>query len=267
MPVLLLGALLSSCTVHPISSSFSDSFSSYSSDSSSLSSQSSSSILTSSFSDPSSSSNSSISLTSTSSSISSSSSQSSETSPYRRISPVKTSGDQLPVYNVGGTVNRTLYRSSVSNPDTWYTAYEDVALYYLGFGGLPANYVFGTGSGEKASAYASFGNKARLYTDYFNRTDGYMAALPTPNAYRYFEADIGGTSDYASNPKWSRGTYRLVIIPGGLKQYGKDVSLFYTTDHYYSFQECYNYAGGWGDIFDGERSGYGKYVKPVTITL
>jgi len=198
---------------------------------------------------------------------SSSTPTSSSISNYRRIAPVKAVGDSLSVYNLDGTVNRSLYRSSIANENTWYTSYEDVALYYLGFGGLPANYVLGTGSLEKASAYASFGTKARLYTDYYTRADGYMTAFPAPNAYRYFEADIGGTSDYASGSAWNRGTYRLVIIPGGLQQYGTDFSIFYTTDHYVSFRECYNYADGWSSVFDGEGSGYGSYVTPSTVTL
>jgi len=205
--------------------------------------------------------------TSSSSSSSGSSSQSSESSPYKRISPIKASGNTLTVYSIDGTVDRTLGKSSASDSSTWYTDYEDVALYYQGFGSLPANYHFGTDSGDKSEAYASFGTKARLYTGYYTRTDGYMAAIPTPNAYSYFEADIGGTSAYAAGPSWNRGAYRLVVVPGGLKQYGADPVLFYTTDHYYSLQECYNYAGGWSGVFDGESTGYGTYIKPVTVTF
>jgi len=203
-----------------------------------------------------------------SSSISSSSSSTSEASAaYRRIAPVEASGNTLTVYSIDGTVDRTLGKSSVSDSSTWYTDYEDVALYYQGFGSLPANYCYGTDSSAKSSAYATYGTKARLYTEYYTRTDGYMTAFPTPNAYSYFEADIGGTSAYAAGPSWNRGTYRLVVIPGGLQQYGADPVLFYTTDHYSSFQECYNYAGGWSGVFDGESTGYGTYATPTTVTL
>lgn len=145
--------------------------------------------------------------------------------------------------------------------------YEDVALYYLGFDELPANYVFGTTSSSKSTAFNTYGTKGRLYTDYYSRTDGYMTAIPTPNAYSYFEIDIGGTSAYAASASWNRGTYRLVVVPGGLQQYGTDPILFYTTDHYASFSECYNYANGWSNVFDGESSGYGTYAKPTTVSL
>jgi hypothetical protein len=186
---------------------------------------------------------------------------------YYRVHPVKSAdGQSLSVYNTDGTVNRTLQKSSTSDESTWYVDYEDVALYYQGFGSLPANYHFGTDSSDKKEAYASFGKKARLYTDDYTRTSGYMSAFPTPNQYRYFEADIGGTSSYASSSSWSRGTYRLVIVYDGFKQYNStDTVIFYTTDHYSSFRECYNYAGGWSNLFNGEDSGYGSYVMPETV--
>jgi hypothetical protein len=170
------------------------------------------------------------------------------------------------VYNTDGTVNRTLKKSSNSDRSTWYVDYEDVALYYQGFGSLPVNYHLGVESSDKAAAYSVYGNKARLYTNDYSRTTGYMTAFPTPNAYSYFEADIGGTSSYASSSSWNRGAYRLVIVYEGFKQYGNtDTVIFYTTDHYDSFQECYNYAGGWSDVFNGEGSDYGTYTIPTTM--
>lgn len=208
--------------------------------------------------------------TSSSSSVSSPVSSSTSTSSSAvRIAPVKSSdGSTLSIYNVDGTVNRTLKKSTTSDSSTWYVDYEDVALYYQGFGTLPANYHYGTDSSDKSEAYAAFGTKARLYTADYTSSTGYMSAFPTPNEYRYFEADIGGTSSYAASSSWNRGTYRLVLVYKGFQQYNStDTVIFYTTDHYASFKECYNYANGWSGIFDGETSGYGTYVTPTTITL
>ena len=60
---------------------------------------------------------------------------------HYRINPVSATGDSLNVYNLDGTIEKTLERSSVDDSSTWYVDYRDVALYYLGYGEVPANYV------------------------------------------------------------------------------------------------------------------------------
>lgn len=202
---------------------------------------------------------------------------------HYRINPVSATGDTLNVYNLDGTIEKTLRKSSESDSSTWYVDYRDVALYYLGYGELPANYCYydqstdSSGNQSKADAYDTFGNKARLYTKTYTRTDGYAVAFDNPNEYRYFEADIGLDSKYAKSANWNRGSGRLVILYKGLRAYGTDTpTIFYTEDHYASFRECYNYwnfsstqvgDGGYGPIFNGEGSGYGNYIAPTTISI
>ena len=226
------------------------------------------------------SSSSSSSPSSTPSSVSSSSSSSSTSATYLatssyRIRPVTSSGSSVSVYNVkvttAGVVSSSIVKTLSKN--TTYTSYEDVALYYQAFKALPQNYVYGTSSSVKSSAYATWGKNARLYTQTYTRTDGYTTYLPTLYSYSYFEADIGGTSAYAASSSWDRGTYRLVIVPSGVKCYGvqNDSALFYTTDHYAHFQECLNFSGGWGTKFDGQSgSGSGTWAshgQPATVSL
>lgn len=202
---------------------------------------------------------------------------------HYRINPVSAAGDSLNVYNLDGTIEKTLERSSVDDSTTWYVDYRDVALYYLGYGELPANYVYydqtssSTESQSKSSAYNTFGNKARLYTKDYYRNDGYAASFDNPNEYHYFEADIGLDSSYAGSRNWNRGQGRLVILYRGLQAYGTNTpTLFYTNDHYDSFRECYNYwnfsasqigDGGFGPTFNGEGTTHGSYVAPTTISL
>jgi hypothetical protein len=186
------------------------------------------------------------------------------------------SGSLVSVYNVSylngigiGTYARTLTEGS------YYTDYEDVALYYQAFKALPGNYYDTSADStsgyttSKKMCYGLYGNVCRLYTKYYSRTDGYVSYLPELNTVSYFEADIGLDSSYASGTSWNRGTARLVIVPGGAKLYGSDPILFYTADHYESFRECYNYAEGWGPYFDGEDStyGYGEWTEATTLTL
>ena len=202
---------------------------------------------------------------------------------HYRINPVSATGDTLNVYNLDGTIEKTLRKSSESDSSTWYVDYRDVALYYLGYGELPANYCYydqstdNSGNQSKADAYDTFGNKARLYTKTYTRTDGYAAAFDNPNEYRYFEADIGLDSSYAKSRNWNRGQGRLVILYKGLQAYGTDTpTIFYTEDHYSSFRECYNYwnfsstqvgDGGYGPLFNGEGTSAGSYIAPITISL
>ncbi|MBP5090934.1 MAG: hypothetical protein J6328_00010 [Bacilli bacterium] len=201
---------------------------------------------------------------------------------HYRIEPVKAIGDTLNVYNLDGTIKKTLRKSSEDDPSTWYVDYKDVALYYLGYDELPANYVYmdntddAAKSRAKREAFEAFGSKARLYTNDYTSRSGYMASIPTPNEYRYFEADIGIDSSYARSANWNRGSGRLLIIYKGLGAYGIMPTIFFTDDHYSSFSECYNYGdfsqtivgdGGFGPKFDGEGDDFGTYLSPMTITI
>jgi hypothetical protein len=187
-----------------------------------------------------------------------------------RIKPVVASGSSVNVYNVSyksglykGTVVKTLTKGSV------YTDPEDVALYYQAWKALPVNYLHYTSSSLKSvkkKAYAAYGNKARLYTEY-SRTNGYTQYFPTLNTYYYTEADIATSSSYASGPTWNRGTGRLVIVPSGAKCYNDGAFIAKTTDHYAHFAEFYNRYNGFGSLFNGQNgSGYGAWSQAATVT-
>ena len=198
---------------------------------------------------------------------------------YYRVTPVKAEGDSLPVYNLDGTVNKTLKKSTVDDPSTWYVDYEDVALYYLGYHELPVNHFYHDLDDPlcKDNAFAVFGQTMRYFSQEYTRNSGYMRALPKANTYSYFEVDVDITGGYVNKRGTiTRGAGRLVIIPNGVTQYNDGPSIFFTDDHYSSFYEITGYAkygkdsvdaSYIGPNFDGEDSGYGIYQKPVTVTL
>lgn len=189
--------------------------------------------------------------------------------PYR-VNPKTSTASTLNLYSVTrsgssfvSTVTKTLTKGS------YYTTYEDVAAYWIGFGQLPVNYVLATSSTKdtkKSEAYSLYGEAARLWFTY-NRTTGYMTQFPPYNTYgdgvnqaTYYELDIASNwSSYSSN----RGAIRLVAMPYGLTQYGVMPVIFYTPDHYASFTEYYNYSGGWGESFTDQSS----YQAPTTVSV
>lgn len=189
--------------------------------------------------------------------------------PYR-VAPKTSTGTTLNVYSV--TKSGSSYTSTVTKTMTkgaYYTTYEDVAAYWIGFGELPVNYVLATSSTKdtkKSEAYSLYGEAGRLWFTY-HLTSGYMNQIPSYNTYgdgsnaaTYYEFDIASDwSSYSSN----RGALRLMAMPYGLTQYGVMPVIFYTPDHYSSFTEYYNYSGGWGESFTDQSS----YQAPTTVSV
>jgi hypothetical protein len=187
-----------------------------------------------------------------------------------RVEPktAESGSSSLGVYSValsGGSYVSTLTKTLTEG--TYYTGYEDVAAYWIGFGELPVNYVNADGDGSpsyqdtKDKGYEIYGESARLWFTY-HRADGYMTQVPEYNLDgskpTYYEIDIASSwSSYYG----SRGALRLVAMPYGLVQYGDDPVVFYTSDHYGTFSEYYNYSGGWGATF-ADRT---DYAKPTTV--
>jgi hypothetical protein len=187
-----------------------------------------------------------------------------------RIKPVVASGSSVNVYNVSYTSG--MYRGSVVKTltkGTYYTDPGDVSLYYQAFKALPANYMHYTSSSlssVKKKAYAAYGTKARLYTEY-SRTDGYTKYFPTLNTYYYTEADIDVDGTYAKSSSWNRGVGRLVIVPSGAKCYNDGAFIAKTTDHYAHFAEFLNRYNGFGSLFNGQNgTGYGSWSQATTVT-
>jgi len=186
-----------------------------------------------------------------------------------RVPPKKaeTGSSVLNVYDVSyngasfvGTTITTLTKGH------YYTSYEEVAAYWIGFGEFPVNYVCADGDSSssckdtKNRYFPTYGEDTRLWFTY-HRTNGYMLQVPDYNGSTptYYEFDI---SDNWSSYKTNRGAYRLMGMPYGVKNYGNDPVVFYTSDHYDHFIEYYNFDGGWGSLFAGR----GDYVKPETVS-
>lgn len=197
---------------------------------------------------------------------------------YYRIEPVQSNEPYFNVYNLDGTIEKTIKKSVESDSSTWYIDPMDVALYYQAYRETPINYCFNDRSQEGSTSqehFNKYGKYARFYSKDYFRTDGYMQSIPTPHEYRYFEIDISNGNDGYSYK--SRKTKRLVVVYNGLTQYEKKHPvIFYTSNHYSSFFEVTNYARkfasspslSWiGNEFDGEKSGFGDYIKPETISI
>ena len=110
--------------------------------------------------------------------------------------------------------------------DGWYNSKEEVALYLHLYGRLPGNYV----TKAEAEAKGWTGGSVERYTGEGTAIGGsrfgnYEGLLPEAKGRTYTECDIGtvGTS--------SRGAKRLV--------YSNDGLIYYTEDHYESFELLY----------------------------
>ena len=110
--------------------------------------------------------------------------------------------------------------------DGWYDSKEEVALYLHLYGHLPGNYI----TKKEAEALGWTGGSVEPYTGEGTAIGGsrfgnYEGLLPRAEGRTYTECDIGTVG--AS----SRGAKRLVFSNDGL--------IYYTDDHYESFELLY----------------------------
>ena len=107
-----------------------------------------------------------------------------------------------------------------------YTSKEEVALYIHTYGKLPVNYI----TKKEAQDMGWDSSKGNLSDILPGMSIGgsafgnYEGALPRANGRRYFECDIDYDGGY-------RGAKRLV--------YSNDGLVFYTEDHYNTFEQIY----------------------------
>lgn len=142
---------------------------------------------------------------------------------------------------------KTLYR------DHSYTYYEDVAMYYMVFYTWPKNYFtsksdaldFGT-EGRVVSTY-TYGSYSGSYS--YTQSFGEWNNKTSSSKYHELDIDLDGT--YNTGRSISRGKGRLVVVESGLADYGAEPVVFFTSNHYESFYEFYNYYGGWGEEMKG----------------
>lgn len=122
-------------------------------------------------------------------------------------------------------VERTDDKSTAIDQDGSYTSKEDVALYIHTYGRLPGNYISKTqakqlgwqtkGSLDQVAPGKSIGG---------DRFGNYEGILPEVKGRIYYECDI----DYSGG---SRNAKRIV--------YSNDGNIYYTEDHYQTFEHLY----------------------------
>ena len=115
------------------------------------------------------------------------------------------------------------------DPDGAYTSKDDVALYLYLYGELPDNFI----TKEEARKLGWPGGSLEPYApgksiggDYFGNYEG---KLPKRKGLSYHECDID------TGGRKGRGSKRLI--------YGTDGSIYYTEDHYESFEQLYGGEG------------------------
>lgn len=139
-------------------------------------------------------------------------------------------GQQLDVLDTlfpsGNTQIETTVNESSVTEGTAYSTKEEVAAYLHEFGELPPNYL----TKQEAEALGWDNEEGNLWevTDQMsiggNKFGNYEGLLPEKEGRIYYEADIDYQGEY-------RGPKRIV--------YSNDGLIFYTDDHYESFEQLY----------------------------
>lgn len=107
------------------------------------------------------------------------------------------------------------------DPDGWYYAAEEVALYLVTYGELPSNFITKDEArdlGWSGGSVEQYQEGAAIGGDKFGNREG---ILPKASGRQYYECDID------TNGENSRGAKRIVFSNDGL--------IYYTEDHYESF--------------------------------
>ncbi len=107
------------------------------------------------------------------------------------------------------------------DPDGWYYSAEDVAMYLVTYGELPANFITKNEArdmGWEGGSVERYQEGAAIGGDKFGNREG---ILPKAEGRQYYECDID------TNGESSRGAKRIVFSNDGL--------IYYTEDHYESF--------------------------------
>lgn len=210
---------------------------------------------------------------SSSSEETSSSSQSPSTSysddTYFRLSPTDFS-----------TTIYSLDRSTCTFADSGYTididqdclTYQEVCYYWMAFRQLPPNYFMTAKNRSDKTSAIAYGVNGRCASKYYvgeyQGSNNYSLKFgdfydQTTDSY-YWELDIDLTGSYNTGSSISRGAGRVVVVERGLEYYGGDGPVcFYTTDHYSTFSEFYNYYDGFGETY----SSYAGKPMPQTLSL
>ena len=133
----------------------------------------------------------------------------------------------LAVYLIGNAPDDISSTTAISGLDEngTYTAAEDVSAYLAAFGHLPDNFITKSEAkslGWDGGGLESYAPGKCIGGDKFGNYEG---LLPEKNDRQYYECDINTLG------KSSRGAERLV--------YSNDGLIYYTADHYDSFELLY----------------------------
>ncbi|MER2295764.1 MAG: ribonuclease domain-containing protein [Desemzia incerta] len=139
-------------------------------------------------------------------------------------------GQQLDVFDTlfpseNAQIESTVQEGGVTKGNA-YSTKDEVAAYLHQFGELPPNYL----TKQEAGALGWDNEKGNLWevTDQMsiggNKFGNYEGLLPEKDGRIYYEADIDYQGEY-------RGPKRIV--------YSNDGLIFYTDDHYESFEQLY----------------------------
>lgn len=130
----------------------------------------------------------------------------------------------MPLFLVLVLFGCTTKETTTIDKDGWYSSKEDVSLYIYTYGELPGNYI----TKEEAKSLGWDSSKGNLWEvadgmsiggDTFGNREG---LLPKEKGRQYYECDI----DYEGG---FRNAKRIV--------YSNDGLIYYTEDHYESFEE------------------------------
>lgn len=113
--------------------------------------------------------------------------------------------------------------------DGWYDSRDEVALYIHLFGRLPDNYITKAEARELGWEGGGLERYAPGMSIGGDRFGNYEGALPDARGRTWRECDIGTAG------KASRGAKRIVYSSDGL--------VFYTDDHYETFEQLYGKEG------------------------
>ena len=114
-----------------------------------------------------------------------------------------------------------------------YSDKDHVALYLHTYGHLPSNYLTKS-EAKRAGWVASKGNLYEVLPGMSiggDRYTNYEGSLPDAKGRKYFECDINYNPKGKTSGKVTRGPERIV--------YSNDGLIFYTGDHYETFEQLY----------------------------
>lgn len=146
---------------------------------------------------------------------------------HRESAPSAAHSNQNRPSNISGNhqkhrklANESMADDDYINRDQYYYTKEDVMAYLHHFGHLPDNYIT-----KSQAAQEDWSPEDQTYViggDHFGNRE---RRLPTKQGRQYYEADV------QAGYKGNRGPERIV--------YSNDGLIFYTDDHYDSFQQYY----------------------------